>query len=320
VLIDGQSEFELGRLEGLVDRVLDPTLIERLAGSPGAWRMLISGTLPMAAPAAAVVPVAPSESVRLVEPADEIRPAAVDVSGPGDAGSVAYPQSPAVSYAQNREDVLLRRVFGDAPGGCYVDVGAGHPIVDSVTKAFSRRGWSGVNLEANLALCHQLEADRPNDLSLPVAVSNRHGIAVFRQGDDSCWGLSTLDAATADKAGERGYQLRATMVATVLLSDVLEAAGIDRYEFLKIDVEGHEREVLEGAALDRIPARVVVVEAVQPNSSIRTDHQWRHLLTEAGYVEAHFDGINCYFVQDSDVVARRQLSVPANVLDLIERP
>ena len=46
-----------------------------------------------------------------------------------------------VSYAQNFEDVILNRIFKDKESGFYIDVGAHHPIYDSVTKAFYERGW-----------------------------------------------------------------------------------------------------------------------------------------------------------------------------------
>ena len=47
-----------------------------------------------------------------------------------------------ISYAQNHEDVLLRRAFPDQDAGFYLDVGAAHPVIDSVTKHFYDRGWS----------------------------------------------------------------------------------------------------------------------------------------------------------------------------------
>ena len=49
---------------------------------------------------------------------------------------------PRVSYAQNREDILLDRLFGDHVGR-YMDVGSCHPILDSNTCFFYERGWRG---------------------------------------------------------------------------------------------------------------------------------------------------------------------------------
>lgn len=52
-----------------------------------------------------------------------------------------------VSYAQNFEDVMLWRALGHIENGFYVDIGAQHPTIDSVSKAFYERGWSGINVE-----------------------------------------------------------------------------------------------------------------------------------------------------------------------------
>ncbi|MCU0506725.1 MAG: FkbM family methyltransferase, partial [Chloroflexi bacterium] len=52
---------------------------------------------------------------------------------------------PFVSHAQNLEDVMLWRALGDVGAGFYVDVGAFSPTEDSVTLAFSERGWRGIN-------------------------------------------------------------------------------------------------------------------------------------------------------------------------------
>ncbi|MBO9627365.1 MAG: hypothetical protein J7484_13455, partial [Microbacterium sp.] len=52
-----------------------------------------------------------------------------------------------LSYAQNREDVLLHRVFRGIENGRYIDIGAGHPRLDSVTKSLYELGWSGINIE-----------------------------------------------------------------------------------------------------------------------------------------------------------------------------
>ena len=52
-----------------------------------------------------------------------------------------------ISYAQNFEDVILRRALKDIEKGFYVDVGAHDPVIDSVTKAFYDLGWRGINIE-----------------------------------------------------------------------------------------------------------------------------------------------------------------------------
>jgi hypothetical protein len=42
-----------------------------------------------------------------------------------------------ISYSQNNEDILLWRALKNVEKGFYIDVGANHPVDDSVTKLFS---------------------------------------------------------------------------------------------------------------------------------------------------------------------------------------
>src|SRR5262245_12016004 len=84
-----------------------------------------------------------------------------------------------VSYAQNAEDVLLRRAFAGQPTGFYIDVGAGDPVADSVTKHFSLCGWRGINIEPFPGLFERLQADRPRDVNLNGGLSDRNGTRTF---------------------------------------------------------------------------------------------------------------------------------------------
>ena len=52
-----------------------------------------------------------------------------------------------VSYSQNYEDVILQRALRNVSRGFYIDVGAAHPVHDSVTCHFYKSGWSGINID-----------------------------------------------------------------------------------------------------------------------------------------------------------------------------
>ncbi len=84
-----------------------------------------------------------------------------------------------ISHAQNGEDVVLRRAFADREGGFYIDIGACHPVEDSVTLHFYERGWRGVNVEPDRALFDRLTAARPRDVNLCVAIGQERGRADF---------------------------------------------------------------------------------------------------------------------------------------------
>lgn len=218
-----------------------------------------------------------------------------------------------ISYAQNREDVLLQRVFRDREHGFYVDVGAFDPCVGSVTKHFYDKGWRGINIEPGLVF-ERLRAERPGDSNLNVAVSEQSGQVTFYEHPADP-GTSTLtadlDATLAHCRAERF----ARSVEAVTLRDVLERFQPGEIDFLKIDVEGHERQVLLGNDWVRFRPRVLVIEATLPYSNTPCHERWEQVVLQAGYLFAHFDGLNRYYVRQEDATLLERFAVPVNVLD-----
>jgi len=96
-----------------------------------------------------------------------------------------------ITYAQNFEDVLLARLFREVKQGFYIDVGAWHPTLHSVTKHFYDLGWSGINIEP-IQHQHRLFVDeRPRDINLNVAVADTPGRLCFHE----CLELTSLSTA-----------------------------------------------------------------------------------------------------------------------------
>ena len=218
-----------------------------------------------------------------------------------------------VSYAQNAEDVRLWRVFAAKADGFYVDIGAGDPLVDSVTKLFYDAGWCGINIEPGPRF-DALAVDRPRDVNLRLAIA-----AV--EGEQDLWvtdpdpGLSSLDEPDT-AALPPGFTASRQEVAVCRLETVLmEHAPNRQIDFLKIDVEGAERSVLESFDLRAVRPTVVVVEAIAPLASRPTRHVWEELLLGAEYAFAAFDGINCFYVarETSDLVPA--IAYPVSLLD-----
>jgi FkbM family methyltransferase len=217
-----------------------------------------------------------------------------------------------ISYAQNAEDVVLARAL-PGPSGFYVDVGAGDPEIASVTKHFYDLGWRGINIEPRRAAIDALTEKRPRDINLCMAAGASSGEAdlyVVPTDPD----LSTTDLGDAALLRARGYEVSVEVVPRATLDDVLEEHRVTTIDFLKIDVEGGEADVLAGIDLTRWQPRVIVIESVKPWSHERTDHSWRRLLDSQRYREACFDGINLFFAQEDDDKVIGAL-VPASVLD-----
>ncbi|HEY4156888.1 MAG TPA: FkbM family methyltransferase [Polyangiaceae bacterium] len=220
------------------------------------------------------------------------------------------------SYSQNGEDVRLRRAFSGQAQGFYVDVGANHPVQLSVTKHFSERGWTGINVEPLPGQFALIERDRPRDINLNVACSAERGELELYAARGGYSGMSTLTAEEAELHKKKGVEFDALRVKTLPLAEILaEHAANKTIDFMSIDVEGHERQVLQGADLARFRPRVLLLEATRPNSTEPTHGAWEDLILRADYLFAVFDGLNRFYVRREDEALIEKLALAPNVFD-----
>lgn len=218
-----------------------------------------------------------------------------------------------ISYAQNYEDVMLRRALRDVKNGFYVDVGAEHPINDSVTMAFYEEGWSGVNIEPVPSWYQLICENRPRDINLNIAVGDTPGTLTLYSVEGT--GLSTADPRFVEEYRKEGRNVSALDVPVRTLTDVLEQHARTEIHFLKIDVEGFERQVIEGLDLHRYRPWVLVIESTLPNSREERYADWEPLITSCGYDFAYFDGLNRFYVAAEKMELAERFSVPPNHFD-----
>ena len=218
-----------------------------------------------------------------------------------------------VSYAQNSEDVVLWRALRDVEAGFYVDVGAGGPTEDSVTKAFYERGWSGINIEPTEPYFTELQSERPRDVNLRVLAGAQAGVRSLHVIKGT--GLSTLNENFAARHVKAGYELRLLVVPQLTLNQILESRANLPIHFLKIDVEGAEAEVLSGIDLKAFRPWIILVEATEPNSEKSTCSFWEGLLIDRGYEFIYFDGLNRFYTAIEQPHLKEKLAVPPNVFD-----
>ena len=221
-----------------------------------------------------------------------------------------------ISYAQNFEDVMLHRVFRDRSQGFYIDVGAWHPVFDSVTKFFYDEGWCGINIEPNEVGYSKLVADRPRDINLQVALGEREESRPLYVFED--FGNSTFEKSSRDRFAELGHESQVSTTKVTTLKAVCEAHVRGPIDFLKIDYEGWEKFVIRGADWERFRPTVLIVEATEPGTRIPSWAVWEPTLIEnARYDMVYFDGINRFYLSRECAHLRTHFELPPNFHDEI---
>ncbi len=218
-----------------------------------------------------------------------------------------------ISYAQNHEDVMLYRALREVQQGFYIDVGAQDPEIDSVTKAFYDRGWRGINIEPSMEYFHKLQSGRPHDLNLATAIGRTEGVVSFY--DVAHTGLSTTNAGYAQRYTEAGHHVERREVPCTTLDRICADCNVATVHFLKIDVEGSERAVLEGFSFEAVRPWLIVVEATEPNADHEVFAEWEDILLDHRYRFVYFDGFNRFYAAAEHADLAQHFSRPPNFLD-----
>jgi FkbM family methyltransferase len=223
-----------------------------------------------------------------------------------------------ITYAQNFEDVMISRLFPTDYRGFYVDIGAADPEYLSVTCHFYNHGWSGINVEPSVRLYPLLCAARPRDINLQCAVGSAAGRCTFYEFPQITEN-STIERVVADRLAKTGQSPVTREVEVIPLGELCDRHVDGRtIDFMKIDVEGGELGVLQGADWTRYRPRLLVVEATAVNSREENSSAWEPILIKANYHKVWFDGLNNFYLRGEDLALRAAFQLPPNVFDRFE--
>ena len=168
------------------------------------------------------------------------------------------------SYAQEGEDLILDRIFGASTTGFYVDIGAHHPVRFSNTFLFYKRGWHGICIDPSPDTAKLFKKVRPRDIALEMGISDCEKSLTYIVFDEPA--LNTFSEELADqRVKQTSYQIvDKRQVLVYPLSKVLDEFLIDKssIDFMTIDVEGLDLEVLRSNNWNKYRPRCVLAEAL----------------------------------------------------------
>ena len=84
---------------------------------------------------------------------------------------------------------------------------------------------------------------------------------------------------------------------------------------MKIDVEGFEKKVLEGANFKKYRAMLIIVESTEPNSTIENFIEWEFILLDNDYIFCYADGLNRFYLSSEASHLLVFFEYPPNAFD-----
>jgi FkbM family methyltransferase len=191
---------------------------------------------------------------------------------------------PRVCYAQDGEDLILDRLLEGQQSGFYVDVGAHHPLRFSNTYLFYLRGWRGINIDAEPGSMRLFRKHRSRDINVECGVAAKPGKLPYYRFNEPA--LNTFDEKEAKLKNQPPYRMVERVELAVRRLDDLLAEHLpagQSIDFLTIDVEGKDREVLESNDWDRFRPRFILAETLRTDMLHLADCPVVQFLTSRGY-------------------------------------
>jgi FkbM family methyltransferase len=182
---------------------------------------------------------------------------------------------------------LVWQFFGQEPAGFFVDIGANEPQAGSQTWFLESKGWQGILVEPLPHLAARLQAERPGSRVVQAACGppGHPSKVTFHEAETSAHSGLRPNMVEVSKRYVATHE-----VPMLTLDEILASAGNPKVDFVSIDVEGMELEVLRGFDLQRHRPQLLLVE----------DHlyHWKtHFhLRRSGYRLVKRTGVNNWYI------------------------
>lgn len=169
------------------------------------------------------------------------------------------------SYSQCGEDLLINYIFilRGIKNPSYLDIGANDPYLLSNTALFYSKGSKGINIEANPTLHNRFLKLRARDINLNIGISDKEDELDFYIMEDNT--LSTFSKDECDAMQAQGKALKEIKkIKLTTVANVIDQYNNGRFpDFLSIDVEGMDFQILESIDFSKSRPKVICVEAAE---------------------------------------------------------
>lgn len=169
--------------------------------------------------------------------------------------------------AQYRQDLFADLFFNGKREGFYVDIGAWDGVTFSNSFALEQKGWKGILVEPNPVFADTLRENRKGIVE-NICISDRNNQVEFLLVEGYASMLSGIkNSFSADhlqrideEISQYGGSKKSILLECLRLDTLFERHNVKVVDYLSIDTEGHEMQVLSGINFSEVDIRLIGIE------------------------------------------------------------
>ncbi len=186
---------------------------------------------------------------------------------------IYYNKYSKTSYYISGVDLIIDRMFAKVKKGIYIDLGCNHPIKYNNTYLLYKRGWEGINIDADDKSIQEFKYFRKKDYNIRALISSKKNKAKYYFYHERS-ALNTVDTKLVKKRNIKPKKI--IIRETTTLNDIIENSPYNnsKINLLSIDIENHEYEALKTFRFKKYNIECIVIEILNTlNKKIETQKQ-----------------------------------------------
>ena len=201
--------------------------------------------------------------------------------------------------SQFNEDIYLSSFFEKNYIGKFVDLGCFHPTRDNNTFRFYKKNWRGINVDLNPITIELFNFFRSKDININCAISDKKTLKKMYFVDNLS-PLNTLDQNHLNFLKKNFYfknkDFKEKKIKTENVNNILKKYKFDKVDFLNIDLEGLEYEVIKSINFKKFRIYLICIEILDHNKISKNKSKKIHqILKKNNFKYLKKIGVNSIF-------------------------
>ena len=198
-------------------------------------------------------------------------------------------RKPSIHYGEFGEDILVNRILKNLETGKYVDVGCYHPYKGSLTAQLYKKGWKGINIDLSKSSIDLFNLVRKEDINLNLAVSDFNGQTSYFENSP----INQQNSLIKNNDNQKKIKIDCKN-----LNLILEENKFEKFEYLNIDVEGSEQNVINGINLSKYRPILITIENNNLHINDYIESETYKILIKNNYTFISKTGVTNFFLKN----------------------